>query len=129
MHKLYEEAGDSFFPIHTITLTCIVNQVAIALSYLHRIRIVYRDLKPDNLLVWQMPEPLVDARSANSTEGTLNAAPTSNADTSRSPLSSPFKSPQDVKVVLGDFGVSRTRANLDGCRGYVGTPGFMAPEI
>uniref|UniRef100_A0A5K3F0D0 Protein kinase domain-containing protein n=1 Tax=Mesocestoides corti TaxID=53468 RepID=A0A5K3F0D0_MESCO len=27
MHKLYEEAGGSFFPIHTITLTCIVNQV------------------------------------------------------------------------------------------------------
>ncbi len=38
-------------------------------------------------------------------------------------------SPADVKLVLSDFGVSRTRANLDGCRGYVGTPGFMAPEI
>ncbi|VDN10130.1 unnamed protein product [Dibothriocephalus latus] len=37
--------------------------------------------------------------------------------------------PCSVSVVLGDYGVSRARANLDGCRGYVGTPGYMAPEI
>uniref|UniRef100_A0A183SIM9 Protein kinase domain-containing protein n=1 Tax=Schistocephalus solidus TaxID=70667 RepID=A0A183SIM9_SCHSO len=136
---LAQSSGErsQLFPIHPLTLTCLIHQVALALSYLHGMRIVYRDLKPDNIFVWRMPEPvgadLYCPSTANAVPAqalrrfsTLTRTTGTNVLSTLNALSS---HPCSVSVVLGDYGVSRARANLDGCRGYVGTPGYMAPEI
>jgi len=39
-----------------------------------------------------------------------------------------FSNNYDVHVKLADYGISQF-ANINGIRGYAGTPGFIAPEI
>ncbi|XP_052745709.1 leucine-rich repeat serine/threonine-protein kinase 1 isoform X2 [Bicyclus anynana] len=86
------------------TARALALQVARALEYLHAHRVLYRDLKSENVLVWSLPAP----QEALAVEHGADAI--------------------DVHVKLGDYGISRL-APPSGTKGFGGTEGFMAPEI
>lgn len=76
-------------------------QVAKALEYLHQQRIIYRDLKSENVLVWSFPQPRLESKS---------------------------RIDESVYLKLADYGISR-QAMPTGIKGFGGTIGFLAPEI
>ncbi|XP_043263337.1 leucine-rich repeat serine/threonine-protein kinase 1 [Colletes gigas] len=53
----YRRSGTKLDPY---TLQAIILQVAKAVEYLHQQHVIYRDLKSENVLVWQMPLPFQD---------------------------------------------------------------------
>lgn len=82
-----------------------------ALNFLHLLNIVHRDLKPDNVLVWFVPM----LRKLNNECGNEFLS---------------VNNPTHIFVVLTDYGSSCLMGSInDGCKGYVGTAGYIAPEI
>ncbi|XP_058127857.1 leucine-rich repeat serine/threonine-protein kinase 1 [Anopheles ziemanni] len=77
----------------------LVLQAAKAMEYLHQRRVIYRDLKAENILVWEFPEPHGADHPANA-----------------------------VHIKVADYGISRITLP-SGSKGFGGTEGFMAPEI
>uniref|UniRef100_A0AC35F4B2 Non-specific serine/threonine protein kinase n=1 Tax=Panagrolaimus sp. PS1159 TaxID=55785 RepID=A0AC35F4B2_9BILA len=85
---------DARLTVDTLQQVCI--QISKAIEYLHTNKIIFRDLKSENVLVWRFPLPRAFG---------------------------------DVRVKLGDYGISRFSYPSGVCKGYGGTEGFMAPEI
>ncbi|XP_045460940.1 leucine-rich repeat serine/threonine-protein kinase 1 [Harmonia axyridis] len=96
----YRRSGASLTPS---TLQAVVLQVAKAIEYLHRQRIIYRDLKSENVLVWRMPAPFEPDEQEDARRPT-------------------------TLIKLADYGISRLSLP-SGTKGFGGTEGFMAPEI
>ncbi|XP_058798844.1 leucine-rich repeat serine/threonine-protein kinase 1 [Phymastichus coffea] len=94
--KNYRRSGAKLDPY---TLQAIILQVAKAVEYLHQQHVIYRDLKSENVLVWQMPLPFQE---------TYHERP--------------------VRIKVADYGISRLTLP-SGAKGFGGTEGFMAPEI
>lgn len=94
--KNYRRSGAKLDPF---TLQAIILQVAKAIEYLHQQRVIYRDLKSENVLVWQMPLPF-HSKAAHG----------------------------NAHVKVADYGISRLTLP-SGAKGFGGTEGFMAPEI
>ena len=98
MIKLYNKAK-SYISSSVITLTC--KQVASALAYLHSLRIIYRDLKPSNVLVFEYPAPVSEQNQRDT---------------------------KNVLVKVADYGISSFLAPY-GLKGGAGTEKYMAPEV
>ncbi|XP_057330472.1 leucine-rich repeat serine/threonine-protein kinase 1 [Microplitis mediator] len=94
--KNYRRSGAKLDPY---TLQSIILQVAKAVEYLHQQHVIYRDLKSENVLVWQMPLPFAE-----------------------------YPEQHNVHVKVADYGISRLTLP-SGAKGFGGTEGFMAPEI
>lgn len=95
--KTYKRAG---MKIDQYSVQKTVLQVSKALEFLHQQRIIYRDLKAENILVWSFPSPFA-TRLQDAT----------------------------IELKLADYGISRQALATGIWKGFAGTINFLAPEI
>lgn len=95
--KNYKRAGSR---IDQSTVQKSIFQVAKALEFLHQQRVIYRDLKSENILVWSFPSPFATSRQT-----------------------------AQVELKLADYGISRQALATGIWKGFAGTMSYLAPEI
>ncbi|PAA67410.1 hypothetical protein BOX15_Mlig003329g2 [Macrostomum lignano] len=102
---------------------CTLRQLGSALSYLHRHRVVHRDLKLHNCLLKRIP-------SAKTTDGSSPRFCRRRGEAAVDRKGSPATHPCPFVVKLTDFGLSiELRVSDQSLGDNVGTPAYQAPEI
>lgn len=91
------------------------------MEYLHGHRIIYRDLKAENVLVWNFPNPFGSREHNKKVDIKL-------ADYGTTKTTFIFLDHHSINTFLFHVGISRSSFPT-GSKGFGGTEGFMAPEI
>lgn len=96
---------------------------------MHAKRIIYRDLKCDNVLAWTFPKPQESLARKHSLAHLSNLQLNSAGHHSHQ-QQQPNRSLNisSVRIKLADYSISRSVLPT-GTKGFAGTEGFMAPEI
>ncbi|XP_065189942.1 uncharacterized protein LOC135820827 [Sycon ciliatum] len=104
----------------------IIRQIAQGLQYLHENNIIFRDLKPDNVLVWSIELPTVRQHHPAQTP-TASTAAVFAEPRPRSRSVSALKG--GVCVKLADYSLAKYASSGGTLLQAKGTEGYMAPEV
>jgi len=120
LESVFKEYKRACLKIDQFTVQKTILQIARALEFLHQHRIIYRDLKTENVLVWSYPSPSTCA----SNQAHMNQQQSKSVNGVGSNGSTTI-----VELKLADYGISRQALSTGIWKGFAGTINFLAPEI
>ncbi len=106
--------------------TEIVSQAAAALQYAHEKGVIHRDAKPQNLLVRRLSSGPFSGDISSEATVPSSMRFTDNVPAPLAGATTP--PPEQLHVLLADFGLARFMSALVGRTGTAGTPLYNAPE-